>query len=325
MAIIAQDIVTEYGAYYIKSEQNQQRLRRLLLFGRETTKIARQIKTEDTVYRMATSSLSPVVQPFQKTFTPKGDLTFKPNPIPLYNIKADLLLYPDDIKNSWLAFLESENFDRRQWPLIRYIMENHLIQKIEDDMETKAYYLGVRVEPVSGTASDPEKSMNGLQYLLKNNTGINRLTMDPLEASTIYDQIEETYEQVSEVYQSKQMLICLAPKWQRAFLRDKRAQGYYQYTTPGQIDNTLDFSPAKVHALPSMIGTDDIFITPYQNLVHVTKYGANSAKFEVEKVDRSVKIYTDWYEGFGFELNEVVWTNVSAPAPAPEPAEPEED
>jgi len=219
-------------------------------------------------------------------------------------------LYPDDIEDNWLGFLASEKQDRKDWPLIRFIMEDHLIKKIDEDLEMKEYYKGVYQSPTVGTAGVTGNSLNGLQYLLQKNAKINRLTMDPLEASVIYDQLEDAYEQIAEEYQHTSMIICVAPKWRRAFLKDKRSQGFYDLTGPGQIDDTLDFSPAKVKALPSMIGTDDLFITPNQNLLHITKKGKNAASFKVEESKRCVSIMTDWWEGFGFGLNEVVWTNV---------------
>jgi hypothetical protein len=313
MAIIVSDIVREYGAYYSNSGQNMARLRRLLLFGRTTTQIAREIKTDNTIYQLAESNISSLVQPFQKTWTPKGDVTFKPNPIKLYKMKVDMEIYPDDIEDNWLGFLASENQSRKEWPLIRYIMEEHLIKKIEEDLELRLYYKGVYQDPIAGTAGDTGTSMNGLKYLLENNSGINRLDMDALEASIIYDQLEDAYEQIVEEYQHTPMLICVAPKWQRAFLKDKRSQGFFYHTDPKQIDDSLDFSPAKVKALPSMIGTDDLFITPDQNLLHLTKKGKNATNFKVEEARRCVSILTDWWEGFGFGLNEVVWTNVPEP------------
>lgn len=136
--------------------------------------------------------------------------------------------------------------------------------------------------------------------------------MDPPEASTIYEQLEKAYGQITEVYQRTPMLVCVSPKWARAFLKDRRAQGYYQITGPNDIDNTPDFSPAKVIGLPSMIGTDDLFITPKANLPHLTKKGKNAANFKVEESKRCVSVMTDWWEGFGFALNELVWTTVAA-------------
>ena len=322
MAINVADIISEYGAYYKNSGQNMSRLLRLIQFGRETTKIARQIKTDNTIFRLATSNITSLVQAFQKTWTPKGEVTFLPNPIELFNMKVDMDIYPDEIEDNWLGFLASESQSRIEWPLIRYIMENHIFKQIEEDLEMKLYYKGVRVEPTAGTAGNTENSMNGLQLHLQTNQKVNRLEMDPLEASTIYDQLEEAYEQIKEEYQNKPMLICLAPKWYRAFLIDKRSQGFFTRTGPNEIDNTLDFSPAKVHGLPSMINTDDLFITPNQNLLHLTKKGQNAANVRLEESKRCVSIMTDWWEGLGFALNEVVWTTVKSKEVEPE--EPEE-
>lgn len=311
MAINKTDIVTEYGAYYIAGGQNEQRLKRLLLFGRETTKYATPVKTDDTVYRLAKSTISSLVQSFQKTFTPKGDVTFTPNPIEVFKLKVDMEVYPDDIEDNWLGFLASNSLTRKDWPLVRYILESHAYGKIAEDMELNEYYKGVYEAPVTGTAGANGKSMNGLKVTL-GTSGINRLTMDPLDADTIYDQIEAAFEQVAEVYQNTEMIVAMSPKWARAFLKDKRSLGFYTIDGANKIDNRLDFAPAAVVGLPSMIGTDDIWITPKSNFLHITKKGENAAKVNVEEAKRCVAIMTDWWEGLGFGIKELVWTNVDA-------------
>jgi len=311
MAINKADIVTEYGAYYIAGGQNEQRLKRLLLFGRETTKCATEIKTDDTVYRLAQSSITSLVQAFQKSFTPKGDVTFTPNPITLFKMKVDMEIYPDDIEDNWLGFLASNSLTRKDWPLVRYILESHAFGKIAEDMELNEYYKGVYAAPTAGTAGVNGTAMDGLKTILKLD-GINRLTMSALSASTIYDQIEAAFEQIAEVYQNTEMCVCMAPKWARAFLKDKRTLGYYTIDGANKIDNRLDFAPASVIGMPSMINTDDIWITPKSNFLHITKKGENAAKENIEEAKRCVNVMTDWYEGLGFGIKELVWTNVTA-------------
>jgi len=309
MAINKTDIVTEYGAYYIAGGQNEQRLKRLLLFGRETPKIATPVKTDDTVYRLAKSTISSLVQAWQKGFTPKGDVTFTPNPIELFKFKVDMEIYPDEIEDNWLGFLASSNLTRKEWPLVRYILEKHVFDKIAEDMELNEYYKGVYAAPQTGTAGVNGTAMNGLKSTLET-AGIQRLTMSALNATTIYDQIEAAFEQIGEVYQNTEMVVCLSPKWARAFLKDKRTLGYYTIDGASKIDSRLDFAPAEVKGLPSMIGTDDIFITPKSNLLHITKKGENAAKVNVEESKRCVSIMTDWWEALGFGIKELVWTNV---------------
>lgn len=311
MSINKADIVTEYGAYYIAGGQNEQRLKRLLLFGRETTKFATEVKTDDTVYRLAQSKMTSLVQSFQKSFTPKGDITFEPNPIQLFKMKVDLEIYPDDIEDNWLGFLASNSLTRKDWPIVRYMMESHAFGKIAEDMELNEYYKGVYAAPTAGTAGVNGTAMDGLKKTLKS-TGIKRLTMSELSTSTIYDQIESAFEQIDEVYQTTEMVVCMAPKWARAFLKDKRTLGYYTIDGANKIDNRLDFAPAGVYGLPSMIGTDDIWITPKSNFLHITKKGENAAKVNIEEAKRCVNVMTDWYEGLGFGMKELVWTNVPA-------------
>lgn len=310
MAITTSDIVTEYGAYYINSGQNMARLKRLLLFGRETTKLASKIKTDDTVYRLAKSVMTRLVQSFQKSWTPKGDLIFTPNPIELFHMKVDFEVYPDDVEDNWLGFLASNDLSRKEWPLIRYILESHFFGQINTDMEELEYYKGVFAAPTSGTAGVSGQSMNGLKTFLTTDK-VNHVTMAALDAATIYDQVETFFESISEQYQNSRMIIGMAPKWKRAFLKDKRSLGYYDITSPSQIDDTLDFSPARVVGLPSMIGTDDIWATPIDNFLHITKKGENAAKVKIEESKRVVNLLTDWWEGLGFGINEVVWTNVA--------------
>lgn len=310
MAIDVTDIISEYGAYYLNSGQNMARLKRLYIFGRETTKFATPIKTDNTVFQLGSSYLDEIVQPFQKDWTAKGNPKFKPNPIPLFHLKVDMDLWPDDIEATWLGWLASNNLSRKEWPFVRYMLEYHVFNQIENDLEMKAYYKGIFAAPTPGTAGAAADGMNGLQVLLKTLVpASNRLTI-ALNASTIYDDIENAYDTLPEEYQNVPMIIGVAPKWKRAFLKDKRALGYYEHTGPGQIDDKLDFSPAQVVGLPSMIGTDDLFITPRSNFLHVTKKGENSQNMRLEESKRCVSLMTDWWEGLGFGLNELVFTNV---------------
>ena len=64
----------------------------------QTTKNATIKVVKDTIYRGSKTSLGSIVQPFQKGFTPKGDLEFKPATIDLFKMKIDLAMYPDYIE-----------------------------------------------------------------------------------------------------------------------------------------------------------------------------------------------------------------------------------
>lgn len=310
MALTTTAIVQEYGAYYLNSGQNMARLLQLLFYKRESLKHFTPIKTDDTVYRMAQGRISSLVQSFQKGWTPKGDLEFVPNELKLHKMKVDFEVYPDDIEDNWLGFLASNSLDRKEWPLVRYILESYIYNQIAEDLELNEIYKGVYTAPTAGTAGVAGNSMDGLKKALKHADVNHDSTIGTLDGSTIYDQAEAIFELVSERYQTTQMNIHFAPKWHRAFLKDKRSLGYYDLTGPGSINDSLDFSPSKVVGLPSMIGTNDWFVTPKTNAIHLTKKGENAGKVKIEEAKRCVNILTDWWEGVGFGINELVWTNV---------------
>ena len=160
------DIVTEYGAYYEKGNQNASRLLKLLMQPTVTENYMTAVKTDDTIFKLANGVIDDIVQPFQKAFTPKGTVTFKPQPIELHHIKVDFSMYPDDIEATWLGFLASSDLKRTDWPIVRYAWEQYLINKIKDNMELKEIYKGVYEAPVPGAAGATGKSMNGIAFKL---------------------------------------------------------------------------------------------------------------------------------------------------------------
>ncbi len=310
MGVTVTDILTEYGAYYEKSGQNRRRLIKALLQPSVTAETLTPVRTDETIHKLANVAIDDLLQPFQKNFTAKGDVTFTPNKLELHHLKVDFSVYPDDIEASWLGFLANSDLDRSKWPLVRYLMEEYLIPKIIDNKELKAIYKGVQSDPTTDVAGSPSESMNGLRKALRdaNGNGANIITgIGALDESTIFDQVEDFDKQISELYQSVPMEICLSPQFYRAFLRDKRAQGFYQITGPNEIDDSVDFSPRRVKGLPSMNGTSDMWATPKANKIHLMKKSQNMRRFEVQKFDRQVKIMTDWWEGVGFGINEAVF------------------
>lgn len=313
MAIVVSDVVTEYGAFYEKSGQNKSRILKMLFQGTETEKQMTKMKTDQTIFKLSQGIIDDLVQPFQKAFTAKGTLTFKPQPIELNHIKVDFSMFPDDIEAMWLGFLASNDLKRTEWPFVRYAIEEYLIPKILDNIELKEVYKGVYAAPTPGTPGATGTSMDGLQMKLQagvDDGAINTVTLGTLTASNIFDAVETFIDAISQRYQTVKMPVCMDPVLVKWYYRDKRSKGFYQIASDKQIDDSIDFSPQYVVPLPSMHGTAEMFATPKANLLYLTKKDQNKSKFEVQGVDREVKLLTDWYEGVGFGINEVVWTNI---------------
>lgn len=315
------EIVTAFGAYYEKSPANKNRILGMLTQGLVTPGICTPVKTDDTIFKLSQMTISKIVQAFQKGWTPKHAIAFTPNELKLYHFKVDEDIWPDDIEATWLGFLANESVSRQDWPLIKFLIEHAdqgYLAKINSDMELEEYGKGVYVAPTPGTAGDTGKSMNGLIHQLQTGVDaetINSINIGALTEATIFDQIELFVDSIAETYQHVNMDLCMSPKWVRAYFRDKRANGYYDYKSSRDINSEIDFTPQVVKALPSLSGTDKMFATPKSNLLHLTKKSKNKTNIKIEEYRRNVSFFCDWWEGIGFGINGAVWTNTQ-PTPA---------
>lgn len=315
MSIKVTDVVDAFGAYYVKGGQNEKRLITGLTQGREFPTICTPMPTDETLFRLSNPMFKTLVQSFQKGFTQKGEVEFKPNELKLFHMKIDDEFYPDELTASWLGFLASTNEpERAAWPFPRWLGEAYYKKQIDQDMELNEYYKGEYTAPTTNVAGTDGKSMDGLRKQLVAGVAdgtINSVDIGALDKDTIFDQVEEFTEKISEVYQGIPMEICMSRYWYKKYMQDKRAQAFYQKTSDKEIDNGVDFTPQSVKPLASMVGTNDIFCTPKANLLHLYSLSADRKSFKVEESKRAVAVMGDWWEGVGFAYNKAVWTNIT--------------
>lgn len=314
-------IIQEYGAFYEQAGQNKARILGMLTQGLETPKWCTPVKTDDTIFRLGKLTMGDIVQAFQKSWTPKNPAAFTPNELRLYKFKIDEELTPDDIEATWLGFLGSDSVSRKDWPLVKFLIEHPeqgIIAAINRDMEMKEYGNGEATDVTPGTAGVTGKTMNGLIKLLTtgvNADTINSVNVAALHKDSIFDQVELFVDGISEIYQNVSMPVFMSPKWAKFYHRDKRVQGFYSFSSEAEIKagitGKIDFMPQFVVPLPSLSGSDVIFSTPKANLIHLTKKGANKTNFKLEEYRRVVSILADWYEGVGFGMDAAVWTNIT--------------
>jgi len=311
MSLNTQEILKQFGAYYLEEGQNMERLRSAIRQPSVTASYARSLITESDMYRSANSILGEVIQQFQKKFTEKGQLDFLPNEIPLRNMKVDMAMYPDDLKASWLGFLTSlTEQERANWPIVRYALEHEIAPQIQQDLEMKAYWSGKYKAPILGTPGSADEVMDGIKTLidagLANNT-MNAIALpDTLRKDNVFDMVEEFTDSIDQVLDPVPMNIYMSYSWLRAYYRDKRnthgTDINYVAGTP-----TVDFAPNRtLVGLPSMKDSDYLWATPVDNYVHLRKVnGMTEPRLEESK--REVFFLSDWWEGLGFLYNPLVY------------------
>lgn len=314
MSVITTDLVTQFGSYYLNEGQNMDRLKSALRQPAVTPSYAVPIIHDSDVYRTSNTSLGSIVQQFQKAFTPKGDITFKPNEIRLRNLKVDLSLYPDDVKGKWIGFLQNLSVqERADWPIVRYMLEKEVVPQIPHDLEMSTYWKGVYTAPTAGTAGNAEDAMDGIRRLLNNGIAdgtMNQITLtDAPTTSNIFDRIEEFAEKAAmtnTALSGVKQRIYISPSWLRAYYRDKRNTHGADVNFSLTGINVIDFMPnVELVGLPSMEGADYIWSTPVDNFVHLRKLGGMTTP-KVEESKREVFLMLDWWEALGFHFNGLV-------------------
>ena len=303
------NILAEYGELYQKRGQGMNSIRRAMLQGSETLeKHFTHINSDDDVLELANDFFEEVIQPFREDFEAKGGVRFEPNRIILNHIKVDTKLRPYTIYHSWLGFLAGGQNKIEDWPITRYFIEVYLKKQIDRDRETKAVYKGRYKKDGTG-ASD---CMDGIKVLLERGA---RNADNPihvingigaLNEATVLDQLERYDKAIDELYEGETLIHFVAPKFIRALKENKRASGWYIIDGPDKIDETIDFTKHVVCGLPSMKGTTDVFTSVKENCLWLTQ--RNKFDFDMQKVDRYIKVLADWQEAVGFACNAMVWT-----------------
>ena len=307
-------VVADFGAYFIDNGQNEGNIHSRLMEPFGTMDAFSIVETEDTILRASNASYSEVLQSFQKTFTPKGGVAFVPKTIALFNVKVDESFYPDDLKNQWLSFFTSNNLDRTEWPFVRWFIEIYVMKQINKDLEMKAIYGGAYVAPTAGTANAAEQVMNGIKKTI--NAAITAALNGPLltgapsaDAVAWCEQIEAFVKQIPELYWHFPMGLNMSRALELRYREGRRKKYNINYAQVADLTKVENFENINVVGRASQTGSSKIWCTPKGNAVLAMKGGSNKSIMEVEKVDRQVKCYTDWWMGLGFIDDGLVFTN----------------
>ena len=313
-----QEIIEAFGSYYVKDQQNMSRLVRRMMQGSATLNLPgiRHIKTEETQYRSSNVTTSEMIQGYQHGFTPKGNVTFHPNTITLRPMKVDKSLSPDVIRENWLGFLSDDNQHPKDWPIVKYFLEKLVAGQVENDRETKLVYSGQYAEPTEGAAGSASNVMDGFKKIMTDAASADHLypihrvaDIGELNASDIFDQVEAFDDAIPEFLTNVKMYIFMSPAMKKAYFRKLRALGFYDVASAKGLSFTVDNTEHEIIGLPSMTGSTDIWATVPANILHLPKRSKNN--FDIQANHRDVDVMADWFEGLGFEDNDLVFASTN--------------
>lgn len=295
------------------------RLRNMLYNKVETVQYFRSIPQSDTIYRSTFAALDRVVQAFQKAWTPIGTITFTPNQFNLFKLKIDKEETPDDLENSYEGFLaDIDDLDRANWPFVRWLIENHIMPRKEQDLELNEYFTGSYVAPTPGTAGAAGASMDGLRKIIRGyvtggrtNLGAGPIAMGAPEADAVdfCTQIEDFVDSINDLLIGDIDRLFMSKTLAQRYVRGRRLKYNANYAQATDMVAVQDHPDVQITGLKSHTGSNLIWASPAINRIRPTKKAALADTMRVESYRRVVSLYTDWWEVLNFEVPEFIITN----------------
>jgi hypothetical protein len=282
-----------------------------------TTKVA------ITEWRASQAYISSVVQQFSHKWTPLGASAFTPITIKNRRHKINVPITPDEINDSWLSHLYDEGLTPEQMPITRYIINELILPKVEEDRELKLIASGKFEEFGTYPSTDDAgqatgKSMDGFMTQLiemyedKANNNVNFIALGPLSSANIVSKMETFVDSIDELYQVKKMNIFTSNSRYKQYKRAYRDEFPTTKNDDKATSDTIDFSVQVLQPLPSMSPFNHFFCTPKDTFIRLRHKNNGASKIWMQASDYDVKVFAEWWEGVGFAFEESIFAYIDA-------------
>ncbi len=305
-------INSELGAYW---KVYQKEIWRKLFTDLEFEKYMRKVPNVTDEYVVASSSNTEILQPFQKAWTPKGSVAFNARINKVRQLKVDYLLdNMDEIYRSYLAFMADETTERKNWPLVKYIVMNHIIPGMREELN-QISATGNYAAPTPGTAGAYLTSTDGILTIIADEitaTNLTAITTGVIAQSDALDKFETFNDSMPVKYRDMAGIIFCSATLARYYQRDYRAN-FGAFNAQDAKDNLkLDATKKVIVGLECFEGSQRMLFTPQNNLLCMYDKIDVPNSFEFQAENRTVKILGDFKRGYGFGNLDEVFVNDQA-------------
>ena len=309
------ELQKEFGKY-VSSERLQ--ILQDLLGKTESIQYMSTIVTDKTEVRAVQSAIDSVLQAFVPKWTPKGNSEFTPLTIKNYKCKINVPITPSDIMEDILGYLYDENLDPKDMPVVKYIIYQLIIPKLDEEREI-ALAVGEYKENTATNDGDPagqaNEVMDGYVTQLKKlkEASNDRITWlldgETLTDETLIAQIDKAVNEVKPLYKRKTMYIHADPDLVTRYSKAYREKYPWLKNEDGEKVK-VDFSKFTFAPLEGMRGTGVFFITPKENFKHLQSKNPQNTKIRMETYHYDVHVMAEWWEGVGFWLAEAIFAYI---------------
>ena len=315
------DLRTEFGAV-MPANTRIEILAKRIYNGFDDAKYFRKI-TSNTNYKATSALMTEVSQQFTPAWTPKGSAKFTPIEIVYRRHKINVKLKATDILESWLQYLYEQGKTPAEMPIVKYIIENHVLPKVTDDITLAMVAKGSFVDHNDGSVADGDAgfaakdSMDGIETILVNgksdssckmNFFKNALDYTTLTAAELLAYVDSFVDAISPLF-SRIFNVYCSPEFLTAYRRaDFEVNGKY---TNAESDGKIRFTSFNLVALKSMYGSKILFATPADNMVMLVDYAKAESCINMIQVENyDVKIFGEYSLSVGFLIAEAVYAAI---------------
>lgn len=302
----------QVGAYY---RAHDKEIWRKIFTSLEIEKYCRQVPNVSDEYVMPSASITDVLQPYQKAWTPQGEASFNARINKVRQIKADMVLdNVDEIYRSYLGYMAVEGRDRKDWPIVRYIVEELIIPKMIEELN-QASATGEYAAPTPGTPGAFLDIVDGFLTIIANEitaTNLTPITTGAVSQSDALDKFELFNDLMPTKYSNMEGIIFCSATMKKWYQRDYRNNFGGTNDQAAKDNLKIDATKKMIVGLESWEGSQRMLFTPKNNmLVMYDKIlTPNKLEFQIEK--RDIIMLTDFKRGYGFGNLEEVHVNDQA-------------
>lgn len=276
----------------------------------------------NTDYIASTALIDSVVQEFTDVWTPKGTTKFSPIRIPYRRHKINVSIKPTEIIKSWLLYLYEQGKVFAEMPITKYIIEQHILPKIQDDLTRKMVGKGKYEAAPSGQKDgspgrDAAQSMDGFETqlceALKSGKGNMHFYKDAknlfsLKGQEFLDAFHAYVDAISKYFVGHLPIHCSEQMITHYNRQDFAVNGKY---TGEKVGTSVRFTNFTLVPLLSMYNSPILFATPKSNFIELVDI--NSAQNCIQKVEEhhyDVDIIGEFSLSIGFKIGEAVFAYV---------------
>lgn len=279
----------------------------------------------NTDYKATAALMSEVSQQFTPAWTPKGSGKFTPCVIKYRRHKINVEILPADILKSWLLYLYEQGKTQAEMPIVKYLIENHILPKVADDitlaMLGKGRYVEVNASDVHDGAdgSAASASMDGYETVLVDGKSDPKCKFNFFKAAKdfrtltdaeLLEYVDSFVDAISPLFAQRLELHCSQEFLTRYKRADFAINGKY---TGFENDGKIRFTNFTLIPLDSMYNSPILFATPRENFVMLVDLAsAERCINKIAEENYKVKVFGEYSLSVGFRIQEAVYAAVPA-------------